>query len=65
MDNPNNNILYHIVRIEKRLNEVYDRVADIKSDVNSLKWKVGAISSGISSAVTVLITWIIKYGKLP
>lgn len=53
----------HVIRIESRVDEVYDRVSAIQSDVNGLKWKVAAISSGVSSLLTATIGLVMKYGN--
>lgn len=48
-------------RIEKRVDEVYDRVSELKSEVHNLKWRVGAIASAVSSAITLIGAWIVRH----
>lgn len=54
----------HLILIEKRIDEVYDRVADVQSEIKGLKWRVGAISSGVASVLTFLATVMSRYANL-
>ena len=36
-----------LAHIQSRLDEIYDRVASVQTEVHTLKWKVASISSAV------------------
>jgi hypothetical protein len=46
-------------RIHARLDEIYDRVSEIKSDMKLLKYKVAVFSAAISALFTLVLKKVV------